>query len=211
MTLRIQDGDLLIDSGSLANSADCCCDEGDCCDTLASKDATVTLSLGSSSCCDGLSGDFLIASGSSSLESIGGTGSPLSCNVQCDAVPPFRTPEQCHADESCYQHNAGGAQNAMVYVWNLARIQISYTCSGGTVTLVVVITWFATSFFDNAVVPSVRDCNEAGGIPSGPSLTLRRDFPDCGDGTPGSLVEETDSAWFPYCTSPSITIAFTDP
>lgn len=30
MTLRIQDGDLLIDSGILANSADCCCDEPDC-------------------------------------------------------------------------------------------------------------------------------------------------------------------------------------
>lgn len=44
MTLRIQDGDLLIDSGSLANSADCCCDGGDCCPGIVAVSNQYTVS-----------------------------------------------------------------------------------------------------------------------------------------------------------------------
>jgi len=205
MTLQINGGDLLIDSGSLANSADCCCD--DCCGSFEDSGATITLSLGSA-CCTGFSGDYVLPDGAGFGGPVGNQP-PLGCSTGCDFVEPARTVEQCHNDLSCYQRSLGDAANTVQYIFNEAWITISYGCNNGEIVVLVVITWYQSVWSDSDLVPGLRDCVVDGAFPSGPTHAIRLTYPSCDTDSPAPVVyDDSNAPWFPGCSNPSMSVAF---
>lgn len=120
MTLRTDSGSLLIDSGSLANSADCCCDT--CCDTFTPS----LLSVPSGSlCCSG---------GSLTLTN------DFGCNYSGSVV--FSEPvDPCGTDTPCETVVIGPNQTFLFYLSKIEASVIVDATGSGTYSVDVAWSW----------------------------------------------------------------------
>jgi hypothetical protein len=154
MTLRIESGDLLIDSGSLANSADCCCGEEDCtgkCETgrvlPACADPAcncISAAYGTNSCQGGFEVDLSLTTTPLRYDgTFGGSCTPSGC-PNLDGI--YQTAD-CNSDvfgEACgpecsFTNGVGATQYALATM----AVNVSATTLGDGVTWQVTLEVFS--------------------------------------------------------------------
>lgn len=187
MTLQINAGKLLIDSGSLANSSDCCCD-GDCCDSFSFSSMAVSLNFDSPDCCSFMSGTYVMTSSVQNFFANDGTILPT--------CVPGQTDQTNDSAASCDSVSITGG---IRYFYPSVQLELTVGCTGGKLSLSVKVTWQSNTYTPGCAARSYDTVQIFNGGQTA----------DCDGGATTGIVDGVASNSFVGCSLTSASIAVT--